>query len=281
MKMTDFVYFDDQFYATDTPLFTAKERSLLYGDGVFTTIKVCEGMVEHGVAHLNRLKQQAEVLGISYPAIHAQTIRRYIVKQQAQTGVWRLKIMITGGHSADLSLSPRAGKVLMTLKPYTESTTSSIRLGIFPEPIIRPFARLKTMSYLDRLAIKHLASNGGYDEMLVLSPLEELLEVSCGNIFWIHGKKFCTPCSKLPLLYGIALQNLEKSACALGFSVEHNNYTLKDIPDSAHLFICNSLIGFKPVSTLAKKTYALNASVENLLRTQYANELLRTSLCFK
>lgn len=271
--MTDFVSYDGQFYAADAPLFTAKERALLYGDGVFTSIKVCEGRVEHCEAHLERLKRHAQALGISYAPIHIHTILNFIVKQRAQQGTWRLKIMITGGTSSDLSLSPRIGKVLMTLRPYVEPLASSVHLGIFPEPIIRPFARLKTMSYIDRLAIKHMAKNAGYDEMLVLSPQQELLEVSCGNIFWVHGEKFCTPCPRLPLLHGIALQCLEKCAQALGFTVEHHKYTLKDISADAHLFICNALICVQPVASLAQKNYPLNPAIENSLRRHYQKEL--------
>jgi 4-amino-4-deoxychorismate lyase len=270
--MTDVIYFNEHFYPSEAPLFTAKERAFLYGDGFFTSIRLSEGILAHLDLHLERLKKSAEVLNICFSPINEKIIQELIARNHAETGIWKLKIIITGGDSASLVLPQRQGQVLMTLTPYIEIPFKPLFLGLFPEPIMRPFARHKTLAYLDQLAVKQMAIQQGFDDMLILTSHKEILETTVANIFWMDEQTFYTPSPTLPLLYGIGVQTFEKIASKQGWKIQHGAYILEEIPSNASAYLCNALMGFRPVTQIADRTFARNLSIEHFLHNKQYNE---------
>ncbi|MBS4168819.1 aminotransferase class IV [Parachlamydia sp. AcF125] len=262
------IYFNGQFYPADAPLFTAKERSFLYGDGFFTSIRLLNGEATHLSLHFERLKKSAEALNISFASICTKAIQKLIFLNQAETGLWKLKIIITGGDTTPLMLHYRQGKVLMTLAPYEAPPFQPLSLGLFPEPILRPFARYKTLSYLDQLAVKHMALVQGVDDMLILSSKNELLETAFSNIFWMHEKTLYTPSPELPLLYGVGLQSIEKMVVKKDWKIQYGAYRLEEIPVNAQVYVCNALMGFRPIIQIASRVFVRDPSLEHLLNNK-------------
>lgn len=279
--MNEVIFFDGEYHPLSVPLFSIEERSFQFGDGVFTSLKVSSGIVEHYYSHLERLKKNASVLKIDFPLIHEGCIQELIFRNQAQEGTWRLKIIITSGQSSDFLLTSRRGKVLALLKPFHEPEFLPIKAALYPQPIVHPFAQLKTLAYLDRFAIKQAAVEKGFDEMVTLSPDNYLLETATGNIFWIHKDNFYTPSPELPLLYGVALQKIEEAVSSLGFKKHFTKCSLDEIPEHAHVYFCNSLLGFRPITFLAGRTFPRNEEFENLLKITCEERLPYSSLNYK
>lgn len=271
-------FFDGAFYPITTPLFNVEERSFLFGDGVFTTLKVANGFVENYRCHTERLERHARELRISFSPVQEEEIQELIFKNQAHKGSWRLKIIVTGGSNPDLSMQPRQGKVLATLKPFTETPFLPLKAAIYPHPVVRPFSRLKTLAYLDRFAIKQAAQEKNVDEMITTCPEGYLLETSMGNLFWIHQNDFYTPSPNLPLLYGIAIQKIEEALAEEGFKMNFQKCTVDQIPNEAYLFCCNSMIGFKPIIALNERTFARDEGFEMFLRQCCIQRLPNASL---
>lgn len=247
--MTGKVYCNGKYFDENEPCIPITDRGFLFGDGVFTTIRVVNGVPEFFEAHIDRLIKQCETLKIDPPERLTTDVNDLILKNSASKGVWRLKIIITGGDKSSLALPRRKfGKHLMIITKVDENCPKNLRLTVFPHPVCRPSAHLKTLSYLDRLFISDYAAFQGFDDALVLSKEGYVMETAFSNIFWVQGLDVFIPDPNLELLMGIALTHeievLKKSGHRIHFVKEK----LAGISEDAQVFICNSIKGVVPVT---------------------------------
>lgn len=229
------------------------DRGFLFGDGVFTTIKVEEGSALYLEDHFARLKHDCTELFIEFPSIDFSLIHEIIEKNEAQKGIWRMKIIITGKGELSSSIRPY-GVILITIKPYITLSDDPIHLGIYPYPITSKFSHIKSLCYAERFQIKYYAKEQGFDDAIVLSPEGYLLETSFSNIFWIEKGHFCTPHQDLPLLRGITLKQIMKET---NLKVNEKKYRLEDIGKDATIYICNALTGIRSIKSILDHQYTV------------------------
>jgi branched-subunit amino acid aminotransferase/4-amino-4-deoxychorismate lyase len=244
-----------------------RDRGLLFGDGIFTSIRICKGRAEFLERHLERLRLQCRAIHILPPPLKAELVESFIQENGAETDFWRLKILVTGGCSEALSLHPRKGSLLMFLTPYT-APQIPLTLTLYPESVERPLNRLKSLSSLDRLLVKEYALSQGWDDAIVTNREGYWLEASFANIFWRYGEKLYTPKIDQPLLAGIALT-------ALMEIMPFEQLTVKEIPQEAQLFLCNSLMGICPVTSVGSMKLSRDEKFEKELQERFS-ELVKS-----
>ncbi len=247
-------FWNGKFVPEEEILIPITDRGFLFGDGVFSTLKVVDGYIESYEAHLQRLYE----------------------------GAWRMKIIVTGGNSSTLDLSVREpGHVLMALKSYDNLVLQDYKLKIYPEPIHKPTAKLKSLAYIDRLYVKQFACQHGYDDALVLSSEGFLLETAFANLFWMNGDELFVPHERLPFLSGIALENVVKIGMELGLKTHRVCQKPEDISGSNEVYVCNALIGIQPVSRIEDRLFSLKAQSWKKLQLDYSKHIKVNSLsCF-
>jgi len=231
-----------QFIDENEPCIPLTDRGFLFGDAIFTSIKVVNGIPQLVEAHFTRLKTQCEALRIVPPELTLTDIDHLILKNMATQGVWRLKMIITGGNEPSLNLQKRKfGKFLMTMSEVHQNIPDNFRLTVFPMPICKPTARLKSLSYLDRLFVMDYAISHGFDDAIVLSVEGFLLETAFSNIFWINGPDVYIPDPNLDLMMGVTLTDHIEVLKNSGHTIHYVKQRLEDIAPSSQIFICNSI----------------------------------------
>jgi 4-amino-4-deoxychorismate lyase len=252
------------------------DRGFLYGDGVFTTIKVTNGVPECYALHVKRLQEQCRLLHIEPPALFIHQVSELIRFNQAENGIWRLKIVITGGNGTELSLVQRSyGTFLMTLQPYME-TKKSAHLISYPTQFNTPLAKIKSISYLERLYLNQYAIENAVDEVVVLDSSKNVLETAFSNIFWRVGDLLITPDNTLSLLSGISLQMVLSAAKQRDMQIQLGCKKLEEIPQIAQVFICNSLRGIVPVTKIDAFSFTRDQKWEVEFRSLY-NKIIDSS----
>lgn len=260
---------DGKFLSENEAAIPITDRGLLFGDGVFSTIRVNQGSIEGLKTHLKNLYSQCEVINLECPSIKDEWIHDLINRNSAAQGIWRLKIIVTGGDDCGRDLKKRRGRLIMTLKPVP-SVPSEVRLGIYPIPCSTPLAHLKSLAYLDRLHMADYASKINVDDVLVLSSDGHLLETSCANIFWFENGNFFSPQPSHNLLTGATLGLLSRE-----IKISFVNKKLDEIAASAQVYLCNSIRGIIPVVQIDKKAFARNLELEAVLAEGYQAALLK------
>lgn len=245
--MTKIGFCNGKFIDQDEPCITLNDRGFLFGDAVFTTLKVQDGNPQFYEEHIKRLEGQCKELGIIPPAFFIKDVQELILKNEALSGTWRLKIIVTGGDGKELYLPLRNhGKLLMTIAQVNHFP-KNIFLTIFPKAISSPLMGLKTLSYLDRLFIMDYAKKLGADDAVTLSNDGYILETAFSNIFWIIGLEVFVPDPNLGFLMGIQLTHQIEEYKKRGYQVHFVKMKFEAISKNAKIFVSNAIIGVVPV----------------------------------
>lgn len=246
MSRVDFC--NGKFIDQEEPCISLNDRGFLFGDAVFTTLKVQDGNPQFFEEHIKRLEGQCKKLGIIPPTFFLNDVQELILKNEALSGTWRLKIIVTGGDDQELYLPLRNhGKLLMTMS-QVNYYPKSIVLTIFPKAISGPLMGLKTLSYLDRLFIMDYAKKSGADDAVTVSKDGYILETAFSNIFWIVGLEVFVPDPDLGFLMGIQLTHQIEEYKKKGYKVHFIKTKFEAISKDAQFFVCNAIIGVVPVS---------------------------------
>ncbi len=232
------------------------DRGFLFGEGIFTTIRVHQGKCELLKSHLHRLQQQAKVLNVEWNLKQEDWIAELIKRNGACKGTWRLKILATFKEEHTI------GNVLATLNPY-EEVSGPCTLCLFPYPLESPLAHIKSLSYLDHLYVRNYAHQQGYADAITQTREGILLETGCSNLFWIDQDLCWVPDPQLPYLKGVFLQELLSH---LSLPIQWIRATINTIPASASVYICNALTHVRPVLSIDHHLFKRNQGWEELLQ---------------
>ena len=221
------------------------DRSFLYGDGVFETLRVYAGRPFEWVAHLDRLEQTAERIGIRIPApreqFHAAALE--LLRRNGQTEAI-LRIQVSRGQGAR-GYSPRGATSpiwVVTTHPAMPQdpanptrwrlVTASARLAVAD-----PLNRLKSSSKLVQVLARAEAESKGGDEALLLDTSDGVVEGSSSNLFWFSGRHLFTPPVESGALPGITRSTVLRLAPDVGFAPEERRCTRDDLRAADGVFM--------------------------------------------
>src|SRR5690349_13677534 len=88
-------FYKDHFLFENEKVLPLNHRGLLFGDGIFSSLKVNNGVVEYYYLHIERLKKQCQAVNIICPPIEKDWIETLIEKNCACEGEWKLKLLVT------------------------------------------------------------------------------------------------------------------------------------------------------------------------------------------
>lgn len=253
-------YLNGSFISSDELNIPLLDRGVLFGEGVFTTLRLHEGFVENISRHLFRLEEHCQAIGFQPPAIDRTVFRELAARNQAGTGTWRLKVIATKGGGRV------AGSLAILLERYEPISKAPYRLALYPTPVCKPTAHLKTLAYLDRHMIKAYGDKRGCDEVLTTGVDGNLLEGAFSNLFWVVGNTLMTPSFSLPLLKGTYLSSLIEGALKIGFKIIETESLFDEIERKANVFVCNSMIGLQAVAQIEAWTFKRDLKVETTLQ---------------
>lgn len=258
--MERWVFLNNDFYLEEHAAIPINDRGFLFGEGIFTTIRVCQGKCELFKSHMQRLQQQAKVLNFHLDFLHTDWIFELIQRNQAREGTWRLKIIITVKQEQKVRT---VGCLLATLYPYENKVSNFCDLCLFPHVIDTPFSHIKSLSYLSHLYVRDFAHQRGYEDAIIQTKEGFLLETGCSNLFWIDQGKCWIPDPQLPYLKGVFLQSI---LSFLRLPTQFIKATIDQLPASAHVYICNALTHVRPVLSIGCRTFVRSQEKESMLQ---------------
>ena len=227
----------DQFLA-------AGQVGFLNGWGVFSTIRVRDGVLFAFERHWNRLVRDAKLLRVPMPDsadwLHQQLLK-LVDANNAYNSTLRLAIVRNkGGMFEGPGLSRPFELVAFTadLRLWGESA----RLGVVQQArhASSPFAGTKVTSWCQNLAWYEWAHEQGYDEVVLFNERQEVSECTSANIFAVFGNRVVTPPLSSGCLPGITRELLLEAISADGLSVSEQTLFLPDLEKADEVFITSS-----------------------------------------
>lgn len=253
------------------PSLLLSDRGFLFGDGIFTTVKIADGKIEFFKAHCERFQLHCRAMKIHPPTIQLAEVQRLIELNAAYAGIWRLKVIASAGCRPEGAKLRPVGCYAMLLEPEVPSDKTDCRLRTYPTSIASPYSALKTLACAVRFVLLDDAAQHGCDDAVMLCPEGFLTETAFANIFWRHENQLYSPAPSLPLLYGIALTHVKIAAKRMRWQWHDVKMSPARLPQDAQLFICNSMKGIVPVAMYDNVPFSRDPSFEEVLQKNYAD----------
>src|SRR6185503_10796529 len=188
------VFVNGEFVPEEKAVVSVFDRSFLYGDGLFETLRVCSGRLFRWKQHLERLQRGTDFLGLRLPFApsdlrefadqliqrngHPEAVLRVVLSRGAGPRGYSLK----GAERPMLVMSLHPIQPLDPPKPPCwRLTTSSLRIACGD-----PLAHFKTCNKLPQILARAEAEAAGADEALLLNSEGEVAEAASSNLFWIE-----------------------------------------------------------------------------------------------
>jgi len=178
------------------------DAGFVRGDGCFEALRSYAGHPFAVAEHLERLQRSAEALGIALP--HVDEISSWIGHAAAVAGDGIVRIIATRG-GPDPEVAPPV--VIVMTEPLPPKLTSlallPLRAPWHPAGRQWELAGAKTLSYGPNVNASRVARGRGFDDAVLLSDDEILLEGPTFTIAWVVDGMVETPSLDLFILDSI------------------------------------------------------------------------------
>ncbi len=243
------------------------DRGLLLGDGLFETVLAVDGRLVGLAAHLARMTAGCAVLGL--PPLDHALAARLMGEALAATSAPRAAVRLTltagsGGRGLDRPDAPEPRLFATAAASHpppgpARLITSSVRRNEGS-----PAARLKTLAYLDNVLARVQARERGADEALMLNSQGQAACAAAANVFWVREGRLYTPALDCGVLAGTMRARVLAAAARIGVEAAQVHAPGELLAGAEAVFLTNSLIGVRPVSSLDEAAFGVSALVERL-----------------
>lgn len=237
------------------------DRGFQYGDGVFTTLRLQEGIPLFLDQHLERLTRDCVHLAI--PPVESMLLRSDIKSVMGDESRGVIKLQVTRGsggrgYRAPEIVSPTRVVALHPLPSFLDQyPTEGIevrycqtRLGINPA-----LAGIKHMNRLEQILARSEWSDSRIAEGLMLDHEGYLVEGTMSNLFLVKDGQLRTPLLDRCGVTGVMRSLIIGAADALKIPLRECRLTSKDLDTSDEAFMTNSVMGLWPISRIQEKVF--------------------------
>ena len=253
------VYLNGRLVDENRAVVSALDRGLLYGDGLFETMRAYAGRVFRLEAHRERRARAARALRIPIE-VDASAAERALQANRLEDAYVRITVT-RGIHGGDLGLDTGAPPTLLVQARKFHSYPKTLYargMALSLADAVRPtrslVGRHKTLNYLENLLARDAAKRGGADETLFLDERGFVAECSASNIFFVRRGALLTPDASMNILPGITRAVVIELARAAGIRVKEGRFRLAELKRADEAFLTNSLMELMPVREIAGAT---------------------------
>jgi len=236
---------------------------LMFGLGVYETIRVLDGRPVFLDRHAARLARGAAQLGLELPTSLDEWRERLARLAQAnRLGDGVIKLMRFGdvGGVREVAVSRDSGY-------RTEHYERGFRVHLVPTARAGAVHEMKSLAYLEKLLARRAAQRAGYDDAVFVDPAGNLLEGAGSNLFAVVGGKLLTPPAH-NILPGVARSVVLE--CAAG-GVEGVVLTPRMLEAATEVFLTNAVMGLMPVAELGGRRFDVaRAPVTRAIAAEFA-----------
>ena len=219
------------------------DDGLLRGDGVFEVARLYSGQPFALEQHLARLQRSADNLRLSVDVEAVRSDAAELLKVVERVdGV--LRIVLT-----------RGGCRLLLTEPLPQ-LPDSIRLGYVTYSPTRVLDGIKSLSYAANMLASRIARERGFDEALLITPHEHVLEAPTASLFWVSDGKLLTP----PLDEHI-LSSITRAMVLELFDVNEQACKPQDLAAADEAFLVSSIREVMPVAAVEDHELEVNGPV--------------------
>ncbi|MCF7669554.1 MAG: aminotransferase class IV [Verrucomicrobia bacterium] len=252
------IYLNNHFVEEEAAMIHVSDRGFLYGDGLFETIRIENGLPFLLEKHYERLTEGAEFLHIPMP-LQLDDVRDIALElvRRNNRPCAALRIELTRGAGGRGYTPPATASPTLILSLYETSpvnrqgpgTTSAFVSELFhlhPAKI----QLFKTNNKLVQVLAAMEAARHGFSEAILTDTNGYAAETSSGNLFWIRDKTVYTPPIQSVILPGITRALIIELCNRLDIPCREGQITPADLLKANAVFLTQSVSGIKHITQI-------------------------------
>lgn len=252
-----YVFHNDRLLSIEQVRLSPGQSGLLSGWGLFTTMRIVEGVPFAFERHWKRLARDADRTHCPFPfeegkvrgqlgeVLRANDVREgcariYMISNQI--GFWR----------SDESFLPAD---LVITSSGLPSYRDPLRLGLREQGrhAASPLAGVKVTSWLPNVWSLSEATREGYDEVILLNERGEVAECTAANVFCARDGRVLTPPLSSGCLAGITREVVMEVGPGKGVTIEERTLFPEDLYSADEVFISSTNRSMLNVNEIAGK----------------------------
>lgn len=277
-----FVYLNNKIVPSAEAKVSVFDHGFLYGDGVYETMRVYDGVVFLIEEHLKRLHRSASLIGLDVPrsddSIKGALYETLLANSLSDAYV---RLTISRGYGEigldpDLCKEPTFIIIAQKFKNYPRSyyeegislKIASVRRNI--KEALDP--QIKSLNFLNNILAKIEAGKAAANEAIMLNAAGHLAEGTISNIFFLKAGVLNTPAISCGILDGITRALVIDLALQNSIPVREGEFGPEELFGASEVFITNSTMEIMPVSKVDEVHFKLGETAR-LLLAKYRKEV--------
>lgn len=225
------------------------DRGFAYGDGVFRTFLVKNGVPNHWELQYQKLYQDCLALGIACPSNDELLSDITVLFNETTDSI--AKIIVTRGESSRGYKVPddiQANRVVLKLSPPTypkSNDTQGVKLHLCELKLgaQSKLAGVKHLNRLENVLARMEWNDATIADGLLMDSNNNVIECTMSNIFARFGNELITPALDQCGVAGIARARIIENSKLFNLDVKVEGLKLDKLMQSDEIIICNSLFG--------------------------------------
>ena len=257
MVLHRFILHNDRIHEASETVLAPGQVGLLAGWGVFTTLRVADGVPFAFERHWARISRDAAAMHVPIPN-DSEALRLKLLElveaNQAFNCTLRLVIVRNGGGMWAGPSNGRASDVI-ALTADSKDWGEGVKLGIVPHArhAACEFSTTKILSWAMNLTWVETAQQRGLDEVILLNELGDVAECTSANIFVSNSGQVWTPPISSGCLPGITREVLLGEIHVPGIQIVEKKLTPAELENADEVFITSTTRNLLPVRQIEGK----------------------------
>ena len=259
---------------------SVNNRSFLYGDGVFETLKIVDNTILFFEDHYFRLMASMRIVRMEIPMsftlefLESQILS--LVNQLAIENSARVRITVYRNEGGYYAPNQNSVSYVIQAAPLSDKTYT-IEKRNFEVDLYKDFAvtkqllsTLKTTNKMIHVTASIFAKENQLESCLLINDSKNVIEAISGNLFMLMGNTLITPPISEGCLNGIMRKQIITLAKQFEtIEVVEREISPFDIQKADELFITNVIQGIQPITKYRKKEFEIKLALQLLEKLNF------------
>ena len=246
----------------------SENRSFLYGDGLFESVRFQDGTLIYIDDHLERLVSGMFTLGLDTTFFNPLQICDLMLELCKQNELVDARIRLTVFRDAGGFYKPSSDNCsyLITaeaINPLLIKNDKGVRLGLYSEirKPINSLSGIKSSNGLLYVLAARYARENNRDDSIILNEHGRICESTSSNLFLVFpNNRILTPPISEGILPGVMRKNLIKWLRENEYQVDEALVLTDDFYRAEEVFLSNAIQGVRWVIAFKERRYFSNVS---------------------
>lgn len=267
------ILFNDQVRDSSEKLLAPGQVGLLAGWGVFSTIRVFDGVLFAFERHWARMVKDAALFHVPMPCTADEGKRRLLELVEANRAHnASLRVVVVRNDGSVWTGPSERRSDLIALTSDLHHWGGGVKLGLIPQArhAASRFAGTKILSWAMNLTWVEEAQAKGFDEVILLNERGEVAECTSANIFIANGNQVWTPPISSGCLPGVTRGVLLDEVRVPGFAIGEKALLPGDLEGADEVFITSTTRELLPVLEIEGRPIKQGDRARNALQMEFS-----------